>query len=219
MIRALFFDAGGTLLRTAEPVGQSYARIAAKLGWKASEEKLERGFRLAWNKRREEGAGESGTLGQAGWEKMVWASCENAGMPPAFPFRAYFGEVYAYFAKAEAWHDYPETAEVMREVSRRGVRVGLLSNWDARLRQILAGFAWGKQLDPILISEECGAEKPEVSFFRRAEEVVGARAQECALVGDDPRSDGAGAKKAGWQVALVARPQRGLWEALEELGL
>lgn len=50
MIRVLFFDAGGTLLNPAEPVGKTYARIAASHGWTSDEEKFEKGFRMAWKK-------------------------------------------------------------------------------------------------------------------------------------------------------------------------
>jgi FMN phosphatase YigB (HAD superfamily) len=47
--------------------------------------------------------------------------------------------------------------------------------------------------------------------------VVGIRSHECALIGDDPKSDRAGAEGAGWFCSLVDRPKRGLWEALEDL--
>jgi len=95
----------------------------------------------------------------------------------------------------------------------------MISNWDPRLRSVLGGFSWAGLLDPILISEEFGVEKPHVTLFRRAEERAGLKAEECALVGDDPLSDRAGAEGAGWRYALVDRPHRGLWEALGELGL
>lgn len=218
MIRAVFFDAGGTLLRTAEPVGRTYARLAAHYGWHAREELLEQGFRAAWKKRNPEGAGGDGTLGREGWKKILRTSVEAGGLPSGFPFEDYFEEVYVHFARPEAWRDFPETAAVLAGLRARGIRTGLLSNWDPRLRQVLAGFGWAELLDPLVISEELGAEKPGVEIFRKAEQAGGVEARECALVGDDPVSDQGGAESAGWRWALVARPEKGLGEALASLG-
>ena len=217
VIRVVFFDAGGTLLAPAEPIGKTYARIAASHGWQGDEERFEKGFRMAWKKRREEGA--DGTLGKEGWKRIVHQSAQMAQMPVDFSFSNYFEEVYEAFARPQAWRDFPETGEVVQAIWKKGVRVGLLSNWDPRLRTVLSGFSWAKELDPILISEEWGMEKPNAGFFRKAEEVVGVRPEECALIGDDPRSDLEGAQGAGWRCSLVDRPDRGLWEALEDLRL
>ncbi len=219
MIRAVFFDAGGTLLRTAEPVGRTYARLAGHYGWQAEEKPLDHGFRTAWKKRIAEGAGGDGTLGREGWKKILKSSVEAGGVPGGFPFDDYFEEVYAHFARPDAWRDFPETEGVLTRLHERGIRTGILSNWDPRLRQVLAGFSWAERLDPVLISEEVGAEKPDPEIFRKAEQAGGLIAGQCALVGDDPISDQLGAKGAGWRWALVSRPKLGLGEALAQLGL
>ena len=219
MIRAVFFDAGGTLLRTAEPVGRTYARLASHYGWQAEEESLDHGFRSAWKKRVTEGAGADGTLGREGWKKILRASVEAGGLPKGFPFEDYFEEVYDHFARPDAWRDFPETEGVLMRLQERGIRIGILSNWDPRLRQVLAGFGWAERLDPVLISEEVGSEKPDREIFRKAEQAAGFTAGECALVGDDPISDQRGAEGAGWRWALVSRPETGLGEALVSLGL
>jgi len=219
VIRAVFFDAGGTLLRTAEPVGRTYARLAHHYGWQPSEEALEAGFRSAWRKRTTEGMGKDGALGKEGWKKILRASVEAGGLPKGFPFEDYFEEVYAHFARPDAWREFPETEKALAGLRQRGLRIGILSNWDPRLRQVLAGFDWREQLHAVLISEEVGTEKPDPGIFRKAEQTGGWIAQECALIGDDPVSDQGGAEAAGWQCALVQRPERGLWEALAQLGL
>lgn len=219
VIRAVFFDAGGTLLRTAEPVGRTYARLAAHYGWQAQEQPLEQGFRTAWKKRIAKGAGADGTLGREGWKRILRASVEAGGLPVGFPFEDYFEEVYAHFARPDAWREFPETEKVLTRLHDQGIRIGVLSNWDSRLRAVLQGFAWATRLDPVLISDEVGVEKPRVGIFRKAEQKGGLTAGECALVGDDPVSDQGGAEQAGWRWALVSRPGKGLREALADLGL
>lgn len=219
VIRAVFFDAGGTLLRTAEPVGRTYARLAGHYGWQPSEDRLEQGFRAAWKKRTAEGAAGDGTLGKEGWKKILRASVEMGGVPAEFPFEDYFEEVYAHFARPDAWRDFPETEKVLDRLREQGIQAGILSNWDPRLRQVLAGFDWVGSLGAVVISEEVGAEKPDPRIFRKAEQAGGWRAEDCALIGDDPVSDRQGAERAGWRWALVQRPEGGLWNALASLGL
>jgi len=219
MIRAVFFDAGGTLLRTVEPVGRTYARLAAPYGWQPSEERLEQGFRTAWKKRTQPRATANGILGKEGWKKILRASVEAGGLPETFPFEDYFEEVYVHFARPDAWREFPETEKTLARLREKGIRVGILSNWDPRLRQVLAGFDWAGRLDAVVISEEIGVEKPDPRIFREAEQAGGWAARECALVGDDPVSDRGGAEAAGWRWALVERPERGLGEALALLGL
>ena len=219
MIRAVFFDAGGTLIRTAEPVGLTYARFTEHYGWRADAEKMEKGFRAAWKKRRTEGMGSDSVLGKDGWRKIVELSLCEAEMPEGFPVEDYFDEVYEHFARPDAWRAYPETEVVLMGVKKRGLKAGLLSNWDSRLRKVLQGFDWFEHFDLILISEELGSEKPDLGIFREAEKQAALQAVECALIGDDPISDGRGADQAGWQCSLVDRPQCGLAEALAGLSL
>ncbi len=219
MIRAVFFDAGGTLLRTAEPVGRTYARLANSYDWQPSAERLEQGFRAAWKERTTEGTARGRPLGKEGWKKILRSSVEAGGLPKEFPFNDYFEEVYAHFARPDAWREFPETEMALARLKQQGIRIGILSNWDPRLHQVLTGFAWREQLDTVLVSEEVGVEKPDPGIFRKAEQVGGWAPEECALIGDDPVSDRRGAEGAGWRCALVERPERGLWEALAGLGL
>lgn len=183
MIRAVFFDAGGTLLRPAEPVGRTYARLAGHYGWEPAEDRLEKGFRAAWKERTRAGAVADGTLGKKGWRKILRASVEAGGVPQGFPFEDYFEEVYAHFARADAWRDFPETEKNLDGLREKGIRVGILSNWDPRLRQVLAGFDWAGLLDAVVISEEIGVEKPDPRIFRKAEQAGGWAAPECARRG------------------------------------
>lgn len=219
MIRAIFFDAGGTLLHTAEPVGLTYARFAQFFGWRADAEKIEQGFRTAWDRRRKGGMSSDAVLGREGWRKIVDSSLQSAEMPGSFPLEDYFHEVYEHFARPDAWRAFPETEEVLLKLKKGGRKTGLLSNWDSRLRKVLQGFAWAEQLDPLVISEEVGSEKPNLEIFRLAEQKGGFDPAECALIGDDPLSDGQGAERAGWQWSLVSRPRGGLGEALADLSL
>jgi len=219
VIRVVFFDAGGTLLRTAEPVGRTYARFTEAFGWRSEEAKMESGFRAAWDLRRKGGMRADAVLGREGWKKIVEFSLQIAEAPAGFPLENYFHEVYEHFARPDAWRAFPETEGVLLDLKKRGLKTGLLSNWDSRLRKVLQGFAWSEQLDLVVISAEAGSEKPDPEIFRLAEKKGGFRPEECALIGDDPMSDRRGAEEAGWRWSLVDRPECGLEEALAGLSL
>lgn len=219
MIRAVFFDAGGTLLRTVEPVGLTYARFTEAFGWRSDAAKMEQGFRTAWDRRRKGGMSSDAVLGREGWKKIVEFSLQTAEVPAGFPLEDYFHEVYGHFARPDAWGAFPGAEEVLLDLKKRGLKTGLLSNWDSRLRRVLQGFAWSELLDPLVISEEVGSEKPNPEIFRLAEKKGGFCPGECALIGDDPVSDRRGAEEAGWRWSLVNYPECGLREALAGLSL
>lgn len=46
--KVLFFDAAGTLIQPAEPVGVTYSKIAGHHGVRAGGEDLTQAFRTAW---------------------------------------------------------------------------------------------------------------------------------------------------------------------------
>ncbi|MBI4395290.1 MAG: haloacid dehalogenase, partial [Candidatus Omnitrophica bacterium] len=50
-IKAIFFDAGGTLFRPYPSVGEIYAEAASRYGGTYDAERLEAGFNSAWKKR------------------------------------------------------------------------------------------------------------------------------------------------------------------------
>ena len=50
----------------------------------------------------------------------------------------------------------------------RGLYVGVISNWDNRLRPLLAAIGLAGRVDSITVSCEVGAEKPDAAIFRAA---------------------------------------------------
>jgi len=213
----IFFDAGGTLIHPVRPVGQLYAEAARDFGVEADAERLHRGFLRTWKslKPRDPVEGARVTDDRGWWKEVVRGSWDD--QPPPEDFEAYFELVYRNFAKPEWWVAYPEVESVLAGIKIRGYRCAVLSNWDRRLRQILAGFSWSSHFEELVISSEVGAEKPHPVIFREAERRLGIGSGQAVLWGDDADCDGAGAREAGWRLGLVDRPGRGLVHLLEEL--
>jgi putative hydrolase of the HAD superfamily len=86
-----------------------------------------------------------------------------------------------------------------------------LSNWDERLHAVLDGHGLGEWLSQRFISAELGWEKPDQAIYRHVAEILRLPPTALLSVGDDPRNDVEGPRKAGWEAMQIERPKRDLW--------
>lgn len=207
-LRAVFFDAGGTLLAPHPSVGGIYAEVAREFGLSLDPEAAEAAFHRAL--RRAQAAARAGGRTLFGFEpaaaKEVWrAVVAEVVAPESLPagqFDALFDRLFAEFAQGHRYRLLDGALPALAALRRRGLRLGLISNWDHRLRRVLAGLDLDVWLDPIVISCEVGADKPDPAIFRRACEAAGATPREALMVGDSPDTDIAGARQAGLAALL-----------------
>ena len=92
------------------------------------------------------------------------------------------------------------TADTLRELRRRGLRLGLCSNAPYRPRSLrgqLAHLGLTGLLDSVTLSSEVGWRKPAPEIFGAALHALGVEAVRSAMVGDRRREDVAGARAAG----------------------
>jgi putative hydrolase of the HAD superfamily len=215
-IRAIIFDVGGTLIYPADPVGETYARFARAHGVKLPAEATTNAFRQAMKSSAPRSKGTIPCDGndRAWWKQIVVRSMhENAFADPA-AFDAFFEAVYLHFAKPEAWGIYPEALEVLEALRDRGIDLAVLSNWDARLNTVLDGTGLGEYLSRRFISAELGWEKPDPAIYRHVTEALRVPSSALLSVGDDPRNDVEGPRKAGWRAVQIERPKKDLWVAV-----
>lgn len=210
-IAFVYFDAGYTLLRPYPSIGYHYAVIAERYGQAVEGERLEGVFRVAWRsaRRRYQGNGRlpygrTESEAMAFWTEVVREGFLAAGYnSPAQP--EYYREVFHHFARGECWKIYEDVAEAFALLDVSGIRYGILSNWDARLRLILEDLAPLRGIEPVVLSCDVGAEKPDAAIFEAAARVAGCLPERLALIGDEAEADGLGARAAGWRQCLVWR--------------
>ncbi|HEY2573581.1 MAG TPA: HAD-IA family hydrolase [Verrucomicrobiaceae bacterium] len=219
-IRAIFFDAAGTLFSLQEPVGQTYARIGLRHGVKADAAKLETTFRAAWrdlpaplHPDNQPPADDD----RGWWRELVRRTfaAESSGMDPS-PSESLFADLYDHFAQAPAWRLHEDIPVNLRRLSGR-FRLFVLSNFDCRLRTILAGLKISDCFERVILSSEVGASKPHPRMFQAALAGCGLPAGACLHVGDDPRADVAGAIAAGLWSFQIQRPAVTLDTLLEKI--
>src|SRR5271156_4884821 len=216
--RAIVFDMGGTLIYPADPGGETSARFALAQGVKLQPEATTVTFGQAMKacSPRAKGAVPTDGNDRAWWKQVVRRSMAPQVFvsPEAFTdaaFDAFFEEVYLHFTKPEAWGIYPEVMEVLEALRDRAVDLVVLSNWDARLHAVLDGSGLGEYLPQRFISAELGWEKPDPAIYRHVAEILRLAPTALLSVGDDPRNDVEGPRKAGWQAMQIERPKRDLW--------
>ena len=207
-IKAVFFDAAGTLFTVNGSVGAIYARLAEKHGTAVTVKDLEAGFRRCFAVAPPmafPGASptEIPTLEKHWWKTVVQDVFAPLGPFPAFD--AYFDELFTFFAQAEAWQLYPETRETLERLKRRAVILGVISNFDSRLFRLLDGFGLTHFFDPIVISTQAGAAKPEGTIFTQALVRHDLTPAQAMHVGDSYEMDIEGARGAGLTPVLIDR--------------
>ena len=210
-MRAIFFDASGTLLRVNGSVGEIYARLACAHGKTVSVRDLEAGFRRCFATAPPMAfpgaeADRIPRLEKAWWHDLVQQVFAPLGPFPGF--EAYFHALYDFFAQPQAWQLYPETRRTLTALHALGYRLGVISNFDARLFGLLDGLDIGHFFDPVIASTRAGAAKPEPAIFRKALAECQLQPQEALHIGDSYEMDIVGARHAGLSPVLIERSGR-----------
>lgn len=220
-VSCVFFDAAGTLIRLREPVGESYARIAARHGIRVEAQAVETAFRRAWKATPPllHPEGQPPADDDASWWRALVAHtfATVTGTPlPEETLAPLFAELYAHFAQLGVWELYEDALPAL-DLLRDTHRLFVLSNFDRRLLSILEDLGITSRFERILASSMIGASKPHPRIFRHALEIAQAPAHECLHIGDDAKCDLEGAQLAGMHSRLVDRPGTTLRSIAQEL--
>lgn len=217
MIEAVFFDAMGTLMYLPQPVGHHYRIVAERHGFLLDEGLLDRAFHSAW---KQMPARPATTKPRPDDDKGWWRELVGRVFRIASPDRAVseacFEEIYGHFALPGVWQLYPEAAGVLAGLAGR-YRLGVISNFDGRLRVILDQLGVLGLFEKVIISSEAGADKPAPHIFALALASMKVPANNALHVGDDPALDWEGAFAAGMNVYRLERPVNSLAGLVEYL--
>jgi putative hydrolase of the HAD superfamily len=208
-MRVVFFDAAGTLLRVKGSVGQVYLEHDRKYGVTVSEDALEQAFRRAFADAPPlaflSDPREIKTCERLWWFDVVHNVFYRTGMFEDFD--KYFDEVFSYFASSEAWELYPETLPTLEALNERGLELGIVSNFDSRLYEILLGLGIDRFFESVTLSSFAGAAKPSLQIFKRALAKHGVSPGDALHIGDSLREDVQGASAAGIKAVLLHRQE------------
>jgi putative hydrolase of the HAD superfamily len=201
-VHALFFDAVGTLIHPEPSAAAVYAAVARSLGSRLTAVQIAARFRIAFA--REEAFDlANGLRTSEEREQRRWRHVVAEVLPDVCDGERCFEELFAHFARPDAWRLDPGAAAVLAELERRGYVLGLASNYDGRLRAVVAGLPALRPLQHLVISSEVGWRKPAPEFFAALCKHTGLGPGEVLFVGDDRVNDYDGATAAGLRAVLV----------------
>ena len=164
MLRAIFFDVAGTLIVTRERIGLSYARLAQRYGLEAGDKAVGAAFRRAFNMAPGLAFGpghdacELRRLERAWWRRVVTETFAEFG--EFRDFDGYFAALFDFLGDPANWKADPEAAPLQARLKERGHTLGVISNFDYRVYEILDGLGLGSYFDSVTISSEAGWAKP-----------------------------------------------------------
>lgn len=216
MIKAILFDAAGTLFELTQTVGEHYAFVGREVGLQLDAPSLDRAFVVAWKRMplRPPTGRPREDDDKAWWRALVNDVFEQVAPQTKELDRDNFFEVaYEHFAEPGVWRLFEETYDVLGELSSRHP-LAVISNFDGRLRVILEHLGISRFFAHFFISSEIGYDKPDPQIFRRAAELMKMQPGELLHAGDDPERDWQAARAAGLHVFELRRPTNSLRELL-----
>ena len=204
-LRAISFDAAGTLFHPVRPIGELYALVAARHGVAVDPTIVHARFRAAFHAAPPLAFPTMAATDLRAREKAWWRAIVREVFAALFSdgFDAYFDDLFAFFATTAAWRVDPDAPALLAHLQARGLRILLVSNFDGRVREVLAALGLLPLIDQVTISSEAGAAKPDPRIFLTALAAAGLAPDEVLHVGDTVREDLAAARAAGIDVVLV----------------
>ena len=217
MIRVITFDFYNTLVRFWPPLEQIQQVACWKMGLNVSREAIRRGYAKAdilFNR-----ANEDAPLSQRSPEQRLeffgeyeQVILETAGVPVT---NGLARQVWALaIAVPKEFTPFEDTMPALESLRQRGYRLGVITNLRADLAPLIRRAGLDGILDFWVTSVQAGKEKPHPPIFQEALRRAAVAPEEVLHVGDQVRSDVAGARAMGMRAALL---DRGGWhEPVEE---
>jgi len=199
-IKAVFFDAGETLIYRNPSLATIAHRQLTKAGIKISREKLAGIISAAAEEMRP--IVERGTMRDSKkWEVYIGnvfkkLRVKNPALEARLRLKLKLGTSFKAFRDAHKVVDY---------LKSRGIKTGIISNAPAELENILKRVKLYSKFRHIVISEKAGVEKPHKRIFLKALKLAGSKAGETVYIGDNYIADIYGAKRAGFIPVWIKR--------------
>jgi len=210
--QVIFLDAVGTLFGVKGSVGEIYSTIAQRFGVDVSAAVLNPAFLQIFRS-----AGPPAFPGLsdpaeirakefAWWLEIAVQTFKQAAIFPQFTnFEEFFAELYAHFATAEPWVVYPDVLPALEHWQKKGIQLGVLSNFDSRLYAVLRSLGLENFFSSVTISFEAGAAKPSPQIFAIALQKHHCVPEAAWHIGDSYQEDYQAARSIGMRGVWIRR--------------
>ena len=214
MIEAVFFDAGETLL-SPDPSWSDLSVIKLR----------ERGHEVSVDQMRDAWRHVGDYFLQAAEDQLMFWTSHDASKK--FWTKLYLDQLeylgiddegaaltlYDTFSNPTNYRLFEDTIPTLDALAERGVKLGVISNFERWLRDMLIHFDLLDRFDVVAISGDLELEKPDPRIFEWAMREMGTTAEHSLHVGDSPNFDAQPAHDLGMTGVLLDR--HGRWTDLD----
>ncbi|MCA1838844.1 MAG: HAD-IA family hydrolase [Actinobacteria bacterium] len=208
--RAVFFDAGETLLAPHPSFQEIFAGVLARKGVEVDVADVTSAFTAigpsfaqvlehmgtsAWTTSRE--------VSYEFWSRVYALAFAELGL--ADLDGSYASALYETFTRSESYRLFPDAVPTLSLMKDTGLVLGLISNFEEWLEGMLIEMEVDPLFDVVVISGKEGIEKPDAGIFNLALERAGVSAQESVYVGDSIRNDVEASAAVGMTPVLIDR--------------
>jgi putative hydrolase of the HAD superfamily len=211
VIEVVFFDAGETILHPHPSFPELFAEVCGRRGHDIDADEVSRvQQKLAPHLvelAEESGITEPSLSSEASvafWSHLYRRLLGEFGIHD----ESLVTEMYAVFSSTSSYRLFEDALPTLTELRGAGYRLGLISNFEAWLEEMLVELEVGHLFDVSVISGLEGIEKPDPQIYRRALEVAGVTAEMTVHVGDSPAMDVEPAASIGINAVLLDRWDR-----------
>jgi putative hydrolase of the HAD superfamily len=206
--KAIFFDVGNTLLLPYPSVADICAEVLGWRGYEVDPIRLSEAVAFAdqtyeklyweddsfWMK-------ESDTA--KFWIELYELMLSEVGLDEDLGELA--TEIYDEFGDGQRWQPYPDVVPTLERLVSLGYKIGLVSNWGAKLNSISIETGLSRFLDFVVSSANVGFLKPQPEIFETALKRADVGAEHTMHVGDHYYADIMGARSVGITPVLLDR--------------
>ena len=208
MIRVITFDFYNTLVKFWPPLEDIQQASCWKLGLNVPRDGIRKGYARAdilFNRANEEEplSFRSPERRLEFFSEYEHAILETAGIPVTIGLARQIWQLA--IAVPKEFTPFEDTVLSLRALRDRGYKLGVITNLRADLGPLVRKAGLEGMLDFAVTSAEVGKDKPHAPIFHEALKRAAASPEEVLHVGDQIRSDVAGAKSVGMQSALLDR--------------
>ena len=213
--RAVFFDAGETILHPAPSFPELFSKVLAGFGHAIDEATIRDGLyaipqRFVEAAERKELWTTSPEKSYAFWTSVYRHFLVRVGLPTEDGLQ---DALYQAFTEIRNYELFDDVRPVLGRLREAGLQLGLVSNFESWLIELLDHLEVREAFEVCVVSGVEGVEKPETAIFELALQRAGVPPQEAVYVGDVPAFDVDPPEALGMFAVLVDR--RGRYPSFE----
>ncbi|MGD9648010.1 MAG: HAD family hydrolase [Pirellulales bacterium] len=204
-VRAVVFDAVGTLLRPQPKVAKAYCDVARRFGSRREEPEVQSRFLAAWQAEEARDSQSNSLRTDEARERRRWQTIVAAVFPEVGDQAALFAALWDHFADAASWRQFADVEQTWLQLAARGLVLAVGSNFDRRLLGICQAIEPLAGCSHVYPSSLVGHRKPAIEFYRHVATALQLPGESILMIGDDYENDFVAARRSGWRALFLSR--------------